>query len=327
MTREPHPVAVVAVDGVVAFDLGIPSQVFGAAVSAADERFYDVAVCSAGGRPVPTSAGFAAAVAYDMTAVAGASTVVVPGPAGVSAAAHGDVDPEVLDALRAAAARGARIVSICTGAFVLAAAGLLDGRPATTHWRYADRFRALYPTVRLDPDVLFVDDGDVLTSAGVAAGLDLCLHIVRADHGAEVANRSARRCVVPPLRAGGQAQFIERPLPAGDDTSLAPVRAWALEHLDTQLGLPELAARASTSVRTLTRRWRAETGQSPLQWLLAQRVQLARDLLETTDLPVEQVAQRAGLGSAASLRAHLHTALGQSPTLYRRAFRESTAPR
>jgi transcriptional regulator GlxA family with amidase domain len=316
-----HTVAVVAVDGVVAFDLGTPPQIFGAATGAGDEPLYRTLVCSAGARPVATSAGFAAAVAHGLDVLATAQTVVVPGPAGTSDAAHGRVDGEVLDALRAAAARGTRMVSICTGAFVLAAAGLLDRRPATTHWRYAERFRALFPLVKLDPEVLFVDDGDVLTSAGVAAGLDLCLHIVRRDHGAQVANRAARRSVVPPLRAGGQAQFIERHLPDDDGTSLAPVRAWALHRLDSPLGLPELAARAGVSVRTLTRRWRAETGESPLRWVLAQRLQLARDLLEGTDLPMETVAHRAGLGSAASLRAHMHSVQGQSPTLYRRAFR------
>jgi len=319
----PHAVAVLAVDGVVAFDLGTPSQVFGAAVGPDDELLYHTLTCSAGARPVATSAGFDAAVAHGLDAVGRACTVVVPGPAGGSDAAHGRVDDAVLDALRSAALRGARIVSICTGAFVLAAAGLLDGRPATTHWRYADRFSRLFPSVRLDPDVLFVDDGDILTSAGVAAGIDLCLHIVRRDHGAQVANRAARRCVVAPLRAGGQAQFIEHPLPERDATSLAAVRAWALHRLEAPLGLPDLAAQAGVSVRTLTRRWRAETGQSPLRWLLMQRVQLARELLEGTDLPVEQVARRAGLGSAASMRAHLQAALGQSPTLYRRAFRAS----
>ncbi|MPZ95709.1 MAG: helix-turn-helix domain-containing protein [Propionibacteriales bacterium] len=321
----PHRVAIVAVEDVMAFDLGTPSQVFGAAAGPDGEPLYTSVVCTAGGRPVRTSAGFEATVAHGLEAVAAADTVVVPGPAGTSAAAHGRVDEAVLAAVRDATARGARVVSICTGAFVLAAAGLLDGRPATTHWRYADRFRDLFPTVRLDPDVLFVDDGDILTSAGVAAGIDLCLHIVRQDHGATVANAAARRCVVPPIRSGGQAQFIERPLPEDDTTSLAPVRAWAVEHLaDLPIGLTELATEARVSVRTLTRRWRAETGQTPLQWLLAQRVRLAQNLLEGTDLPVDEVARRAGFGSAVSLRSHLQAAIGQSPTLYRRAFRRAS---
>jgi transcriptional regulator GlxA family with amidase domain len=316
-----HRIAVVAVDDVVAFDLAVPSQVFAAATRPDRVPLYRTVVCSAGGRPVATSAGFAAAVTHDLSALAEAGTVIVPGSEGYSDATHGRVDGEVLDALRSAAGRGVRIVSICTGAFVLAAAGLLDGRPATTHWAYTERFRRLFPAVRLAPEVLFVDDGDILTSAGVAAGLDLCLHIARCDHGAEVANRAARRCVVPPLRAGGQAQFIERPLPENDASSLAAVRGWALQRLDAPITLAELATRAGVSVRTLTRRWRAETGQSPLQWLVAQRIELARTLLESTDLSMDQVARRAGLGSAPSLRAHLQRALGQSPSLYRRAFR------
>jgi transcriptional regulator GlxA family with amidase domain len=316
-----HTVAVLAIDGVMAFDLGIPSQVFGSAERSDGDALYRIVVCTAGGQPVQTSAGFAAAVTHGLEATRSADTIVVPGVGGASAAAHGHVDDEIVRALQAAARRGARIVSICTGAFVLAAAGLLDGRPATTHWRYANRFRRLYPSVGLDPDVLFVDDGDILTSAGVAAGIDLCLHIVRLDHGPEVVNRAARRCVVPPLRTGGQAQFIERHLPEHDTESLAPVRAWTSQRLEHPLTLADLATEARMSVRTLTRRWRAETGLSPLRWLLTQRVQLARDLLESTDLSVEQVARRSGLGSAASLRAHLKTAVGQSPTGYRSAFR------
>jgi transcriptional regulator GlxA family with amidase domain len=316
-----HTVAVVAIDAVMAFDLGIPTQVFRSAEGPGGDALYRVLVCSAGALPVQTSAGFAAAVTHGLDVTYGADTIVVPGIAGTSEAAHGRVDEEILESLRAAARRGARIVSICTGAFALAAAGLLDGRPATTHWRYANRFQRLYPSVRLDPDVLFVDDGDILTSAGVAAGIDLCLHIVRLDHGPEVVNRAARRCVVPPLRTGGQAQFIERHLPEHDTTSLAPVRTWVLERLEHPVTLADLAAEARMSVRTLTRRWRAETGLSPLRWLLIQRVQLARDLLESTDLPVEQVARRSGLGTAASLRSHLQAAVGQSPTGYRRAFR------
>lgn len=317
-----HTIAVVAVDGVVVLDLGSPPQVFGAATRPDRRPLYETVVCSAGGHPVPTSAGFDATVAHDLAVTTTADTVLVPGVSGTSAASHGDVAPEVRDALRAAAERGARIVSTCTGAFVLAAAGLLDGRPATTHWAYASRFRRLYPTVRLDPDVLFVDDGNILTSAGVAAGIDLCLHLVRGDHGAEVANRAARRCVVLPVRSGGQAQFIEHPRVRVDESSsLARTQAWALGRLDHPVGVPELAAKAGTSVRTLTRRWRAETGDSPLRWLLARRVEHAQHLLEATDLPVEEVARRAGFGSATSLRVHFQASVGQSPMLHRRAFR------
>jgi len=217
----------------------------------------------------------------------------------------------------------ARIMSICTGAFVLGAAGRLDGRRATTHWAHADAFRALYPKVRLDEDVLFVDDGDVLTSAGLSAGVDLCLHVVRSDHGSDVANRAARYCVVPPWRDGGQAQFIERHVPEARTDGTAPTRAWALGRLDRPLDLAAMAEHARMSVRTFSRRFRAETGLTPGTWLVQQRLRHARHLLETTDLPVQQVAQRAGLGSAASLRQHMRVALGVAPLAYRRTFRAS----
>jgi transcriptional regulator GlxA family with amidase domain len=198
---------------------------------------------------------------------------------------------------------------------------MLDGRPATTHWLWADLFREQHPDVLLDPQVLFVDDGDVLTSAGVAAGVDLCLHLVRRDHGAAVANRAARRCVVPPWRSGGQSQFIERHVPAVTETSTAAARAWALEHLAEPLDLAALAARARMSVRTFTRRFRDETGLSPARWLAEQRVDRARHLLETTDLPVDQVARHSGFGTAAALRAQMAAAVGVAPSAYRSTFR------
>jgi transcriptional regulator GlxA family with amidase domain len=203
---------------------------------------------------------------------------------------------------------------------VLAAAGLLDGRPATTHWRHADRFRSLFPRVRLNPDVLFVDDGDVLTSAGVTAGIDLCLHVVRRDHGSETANRVARRCVVPAWRDGGQSQFIERPLPAVNEATTGPTRAWALERLDDPLDLRTLAGHARMSVRTFTRRFRDETGMSPNRWLTRQRVERARHLLEATDLPIDRVARDAGFGTATAMRQHLHAVVGVPPSAYRRTF-------
>nr|BFE88700.1 hypothetical protein GCM10020093_113010 [Planobispora longispora] len=232
---------------------------------------------------------------------------------------RGTIDPEVGEAL-AEAARTARVMSICTGAFVLAAAGLLDGRPATTHWRYAGRFRTLFPRVGLDPDVLFVDDGDVLTSAGVGAGVDLCLHVVRGDHGSEVGNRTARRCVMPPWRSGGQSQYIERPVPPTPDTSTAPARDWALAHLDEQLDLRVLAERARMSVRTFTRRFRQENGMSPGKWITQQRVERARHLLETTDLPIDRVARHSGFGTGAALRQQMAASLGVAPSAYRRTF-------
>jgi transcriptional regulator GlxA family with amidase domain len=229
--------------------------------------------------------------------------------------------PDQLRATLLRAAARARLVSICTGASVLAAAGLLDGRPATTHWRDADQFRRVFPAVRLDPDVLFVDDGDVLTSAGVAAGIDLLLHLVRRDHGSEVANRVARRNVVAPWRDGGQSQFIERPVAEPGSTGTAATRAWALERLAEPLTLADLAEQARMSVRTFTRRFREETGLSANRWLAQQRVALARHLLESTDLSVERVAADAGFGTPASLRAHLRADLGVSPLAYRHTFR------
>jgi transcriptional regulator GlxA family with amidase domain len=314
-----HRIAVLAMPGVIAFDLGVPAQVFSAARDGAGHRYYEVRTCTPDGGPVPTAAGFAALPEYDLDLLRTADTAIVPGIHGNSAALHGT--PEVHAALRAAHGRGTRVMSICTGAFLLAAAGLLDDRAATTHWAWADRFRARYPRVKLDPDVLFVDDGEILTSAGVAAGIDLCLHVVRRDHGSEVANRAARRCVVPPWRDGGQSQFIERPLPTPGDATTGPTRAWALDRLERPLDLAELAAHARMSVRTFTRRFREETGMSPGRWLLNQRVELARRLLEGTDLPIERVAVQAGFGTAASLRQHLHAAVGVAPAAYRRTFR------
>ncbi|GAA4616983.1 helix-turn-helix domain-containing protein [Actinoallomurus liliacearum] len=315
----PHEVVVLALNDVVAFDLGVPSQIFGAARDAGGRPYYRVRVCTADGGPVRTSAGFAAVPDHGPEILAEADTVVVPGVHGGAALEDGTLEPPVAAAL-ARRRPDARLMSICTGAFVLAAAGVLDGRPATTHWAHADLFRALHPTVPLDPDVLFVDDGDVLTSAGVGAGVDLCLHVIRRDHGSAVANHAARRSVMPPWREGGQSQFIERPLPSPAGSSTAETRAWALERLHEPLDLTRLARRAGMSVRTFTRRFRAETGLSPAQWLVRQRIEEARRLLETTDLPIDQVAGRAGLGTAASLRQHLHAAVGVAPAAYRRTF-------
>jgi transcriptional regulator GlxA family with amidase domain len=313
MSVPPHRVAVLVLDGAIPFELGIPGRIFGAARGPADEPLYDVLTCTLDGGPVRTAADFAIAVDHDASALAGADTIVIPPFTG----AYDEADLDgALDGVRP----GTRIMSICTGSFVLAAAGLLDGRPATTHWGEADRFRLMFPRVRLDPDVLFVDDGDLLTSAGAAAGVDLCLHVVRRDHGSEVANRAARRCVVPPWRDGGQAQYIERPVPEPYDAGTAPVRAWALERLDLPLSLSDLAERAGMSVRTLSRRFREEVGMSPGRWLTRQRIDRARHLLETSDLPVDQIARLAGFGTAVSLRQHLHATLGVSPIAYRRTF-------
>ncbi|BCJ44636.1 transcriptional regulator [Actinoplanes ianthinogenes] len=317
--RAMHSIAVLVLDGVVPFDLGVPAQVFGASRDPDRNRLYELLVCGEG--PARAEAGFTVTPDHDLSVVARADTVLVPGIHTGGPVTDGTLPGPVREALLAAAARGARIVSICTGASVLAAAGLLDGRPAATHWAWAKRIGGLYPRVDWDFDVLFVDDGDVLTSAGVGAGVDLCLHIVRSDHGAEVANRAARRCVVPPWRDGGQAQYIERPVPAGGGIGTEPTRAWVLDRLSEPVTLEEMAGHARMSVRTFTRRFRDETGSSPRQWLLRQRVEHARLLLESTDLGMDVVARRSGLGSATALRQHLHATIGVAPSAYRRTFR------
>jgi transcriptional regulator GlxA family with amidase domain len=319
--RAMHRVAVLALDHVVALDLGTPTQVFGAAGSAAGTPLYQVAVCTPGGGPVAARDGFRIVPEHDLALLETADTVIVPGMYDGATLRDGTLAPSVRTALVAAHARGARIMSICTGAFALAAAGLLDGRRATTHWAHADRFRRLHPAVDLDPDVLFVDGGDILTSAGVAAGIDLCLHVVRHDHGAAVANGAARRCVMPPWRDGGQAQYIERPVPNGTGPGTAPTREWSLTRLDQPLTLRAMAGHARMSVRTFTRRFREETGVSPTRWLIQQRTDHARRLLETTDLGVDQIARRTGFGTAAALRQQFHHAVGVAPSAYRRTFR------
>ncbi|GIH28414.1 AraC family transcriptional regulator [Acrocarpospora phusangensis] len=321
MAYRPHRVAVLAMDDFAPLDLGIPGQVFWSAVSG-ERRLYEIVTCTAGGLPVSCRSGYRVLPDHDLSVLETADTVIVPGIHGGSAWENGTISAEVADALRRAARHG-RIMSICTGAFVLAAAGLLDGRPATTHWRDAGRFRTLFPQVRLDPDVLFIDDGNILTSAGSASGIDLCLHVIRQDHGSEIANRTARRCVTPPFREGGQAQYIEQPLPQVSGLSTAATRDWTLTRLHEPLDLAVLASHAQMSVRTFTRRFREETGLSPARWLTRQRVEHARNLLERTDLPVDEVARRSGFGTAVSLRQHLHAAVGVAPLSYRQTFRDT----
>ncbi|WP_131737253.1 GlxA family transcriptional regulator [Actinomadura roseirufa] len=317
-----HRVVVLALDGVYPFELSIPGRILSTAVSDTGEPLYEVVTCGIDGSPVRTNADFAVAVEHGLEAIPAADTLVVP------PFDYGPDDREWFPAPLAAAFAtirpGTRIVSICTASYVLAAAGLLDGRRATTHWTEAERFQRMFPLVNVDPDVLFVDDGDVLTSAGVAAGIDLCMHLVRSDHGSEVANRVARRCVVPPWREGGQAQFIERPVPKPSAATTSATRAWALEHLERPLTLAELAGHARMSVRTFSRRFRDEVGMTPVQWLTQQRVELARRLLESTDLPVDRIADEAGFGTAASLRQHLVATIGVPPSAYRQTFRTGT---
>ncbi|PXY32544.1 GlxA family transcriptional regulator [Prauserella muralis] len=313
-----HRVVVLAIGEVVGYDMQIPPQIFTEA-RRDGLPLYDVRICGVDDRPVRCGSGYTAVLDHGPEALDDADTVIIPGTRVDGPRTNGTLPGDLAAALDRIPPN-ARIMSICTGAFVLGAAGLLDGRPATTHWAHAERFRALYPSVRLDENVLFVDDGDVLTSAGLAAGVDLCLHVVRNDHGSEVANTAARYCVVPPWRDGGQSQFIDRPLTHTADGSTAATRAWALEHLGEPLDLATLAAHARMSLRTFSRRFRDETGLPPHTWLTRQRVLHARHLLESTDLPVDRVAAECGLGTAASLRQHLNAAIGVSPLAYRRTF-------
>jgi transcriptional regulator GlxA family with amidase domain len=318
-------VGVVVFDGVSPFHLGVPCGVFGEDRRDAGLPPHRVLVCSDGARPVATSAGFVVDVPHDLDALRRAGTVIVPTWRDPS-----ESPPEpILDAIRRAHRRGARVVGLCLGAFVLAASGVLDGRPATTHWLYVDELSRRFPSIEVHADQLYVDDGDVITSAGTAAAIDCCLHLVRRDHGAEVANGVARRMVTPPHRAGGQAQFIEHPVanaePPGSDEALRSTMAWAAEHLDEPLGVDRLAARAHMSRRSFSRHFREVTGTTPLQWILRQRIELAQRLLETSDRPVEHVATAAGFGSAVAMRQHFHRSVGTSPQGYRRAFRGADA--
>ncbi|HWV87271.1 MAG TPA: transcriptional regulator FtrA [Capillimicrobium sp.] len=317
-----HRVAVLAYDGMAPFELGVVVEVFGLPRPELRGRpWYALDVCATAPGPLEAVGGFAMTARHGLDRLAAADTVIVPGQR-----VDEPVDPELCAALRAAHARGARMVSICSGAFALAAAGLLDGRRATTHWRYADELRRRHPAVAVDPDVLYVDEGDVLTSAGSAAGIDLCLHLVRRDHGAEIANHVARRLVVSPHRDGGQAQFIERPVPAGaGEDAIARTMAWALERLDEPLPLERLAAHAHLSPRSFTRRFRQATGTSPARWVLDQRVRASLPLLERSDLPVEHVGAAVGIPSPAAFRRHFARAMGLPPVAYRRGFRASAA--
>ena len=317
----PHRVAVLIVDGFIPFELGIAHRIFGIARDAEHRPLYEVVTCTAGAPgPVQSDSDVVVQVAHGPEALETADTVVVP-------ASHefgpvyddGRLTPQLEDAFRRIRP-DTRLMSICIGAFALAAAGILDGRPATTHWSSAEHFQNLFPQVRMNPDVLYTDDGDVLTAAGVASGIDLCLHVVRRDHGAAVAQDVARRTVVPPHREGGQAQYIARSLPDQGGPGTAATRAWAAERLAEPLTLAEMSRHAAMSVRTFTRRFRDETDESPGQWLVRQRVEHARTLLESTDLPMDQIARECGFGTAQSLRAHVQATIGVTPTAYRRTF-------
>ncbi|MFM0034233.1 helix-turn-helix domain-containing protein [Paraburkholderia strydomiana] len=312
-----HIVAVVAFDRISPFHLSVPCVVFGEDRRGGGLPDFDLRVCAAETGALTTTAGFSIAVTHGLDALAEAHTIIVPSwrdPDETPPAA-------LLDALRAAHARGAQLVGLCLGAFVLAAAGILDDRPASTHWAWADDFARRYPRVRLDPDVLYVDDGNVMTSAGTAAGLDCCLHVLRKMCGAQAANYVARRLVVPPHRQGGQAQFVQQPMPPnlrGD--RLSGLLDWVSGNLHLPHTLDTLAGRALMSRRTFTRRFRLATGTTVGAWLLAQRLARAQQLLESTDASVEAIAGTAGFGSAASLRQHFGDAFRTSPSAWRREF-------
>lgn len=315
--KRPHRVSALCLEGVVAFDLGVVAEVFSLAFGADGAPLYAFEACAQRQGSVATTTGFSVGDLAGLGALEGADTVVVPAARG---AQHRPPEA-VLSALRGVVARGGRAVSICAGTFALAHAGLLDGRRATTHWAAAPELARRFPQIEIDPDALYIDAGNVLTSAGLSAGIDLCLHIVRRDHGENVGASVARAMVAAPHRDGGQAQFIQRPLAASNGTgSLEAARAWALEHLAETLDVATLAARAAVSPRTFARRFVAETGTTPLKWLHSQRVLEARRLLEHTELSIEQVALMSGFGSAPSLREHFRRATATTPTAYRRTF-------
>ena len=316
-----HRVVALAPPGIAPFELGIVVEIFGLERPELDVPWwYELTVAAE--RPGPlraTAGGFGFFVEHGLEALETADTIVVPGW-------HGEPSAAVIAALRAANERGARLVSICSGAFLIAATGLLDGGEAATHWRYASALAERHPEITVNADVLYVDAGSVLTSAGSAAGIDLCLHIVRRDHGSRVANAVARRLVIPPHRDGGQAQLIEAPMPAHpDDDPIASVMAWALERLHEPLDLDALAGRAYMSVRTFTRRFRKATGTTPGRWLLEQRVRASLALLETTNASIEAVAATVGFASAATYRHHFASIMQTSPSAYRRAFSAASA--
>ena len=314
-----HRVVALCFDGVVAFDLTAPAQAFTTAMEADGTPLYEFSTCSATGGEVRTTTGFSLRPQAGLEALGRADTIVVPGYFAI----FSPPPQEALDALRAAAGSGARMLSVCTGAFALAYAGLLDGRRATTHWRWADDLAARFPAVEVDPAALYVDEGDVMTSAGLSAGIDLSLHVIRRDFGAAAGERVARHMVAAPHREGGQAQFIERP-EAGSNGSLEATRRWAVERLRDPLDVAAMAGHAGVSPRTFARRFREETGTTPLQWLLGRRVLEAQRLLEESDLPIDEVAWRAGFGTAASLREHFRRVTATTPTAYRRSFSPAT---
>ncbi|MGW0662417.1 helix-turn-helix domain-containing protein [Streptodolium elevatio] len=323
-SAEPHcgTVAVLAFEGMAPFEMSSVVEIFGLPRPELGVPWYRLSVCGETREPMRVLGGFSITVEHGLDVLASADTVIITAVPDV----RGDASPALVEALRTARARGARIVSICSGAFALAAAGLLDDRVATTHWKYAHLLAERYPRVRVDPDVLYVDGEDILTSAGSAAGLDLCLHLVRKDHGARVANAVARRLVVPPHREGGQAQFIQAAVgEVAADDGIGRSMAWALEHLAEPITVADLAAQARVSQRTYLRKFSAQTGTSPVRWVLAQRVAASLSLLEDTAASVEEVGAAVGFESPVTFRHHFGRAMGTSPSAYRRTFRTTVA--
>ena len=316
------------------FEMGVACEVFGFDRSDEGLPTYDFSLIAGVAEPIRSRFGYTIDVPYDLSQLDHADLIVIPAggthlaPDG-SALCNAELDDTLeplLDKLRAAVARGANVASLCNGAFLLGKAGLLDGRRCTTHWRHSDRLAAEYPLAEVDRNVLYVDDGNVLTSAGTAAGIDLCLHIVRKEQGSVVANGIARRMVVPPHRDGGQAQFVTTPLPSVEVDTLAPLLDWMTENLHTELSVQTLSARVNMSARTFARRFQAETGTTPARWLNDQRVLAAQQLLENSDLSMDVIAERVGFGNAAVLRQHFVRLRCTTPNSYRRTFRAAPQP-
>jgi transcriptional regulator GlxA family with amidase domain len=313
-----HVVALALTDQLPIFDFAVPGEVFGIDRSDLVDPWYDLRLCAGEPGTLRTTGGLLIDTPYGLDDIVAADTVLVPGS---QRTLQLQPPPDLVEALRAAHARGARVASICTGAYLLASAGLLDGRRATTHWMNASDFSWRFPSVRFDPGVLYVDEGDVLTSAGTGASIDLCLHLVRRDHGAAVANEVARRMVVPPHREGGQAQYAQPVAGAWPHDDLAPALEWARANLAERLTVDRMAAVARLTPRTFARRFRDTLGTTPLNWLVQQRVRVAQELLETSDETVERIAVRVGFGTAANLRQHFHRVTSVSPQTYRQVFR------
>jgi AraC family transcriptional activator FtrA len=314
--RDKRKVAVLAYDGLCTFEFGIVAEIFGLPRPELNVDWYKFEICSLDRGPLRATGGIRFEAPRGVRSLQDAGTIVIPGWRRIE-----EPPPDsLLKALCSAHARGARLVSICSGVFVLAATGLLNGKRATTHWRYADKLSAQFPEVRVDPNVLYVDEGSILTSAGSAAGIDLCLHIVRKDYGAEIANRVARRLVMPPHRGGGQAQYIPNPIRSRASGGLAPVMEWAQSHLNETLRVNDFARRAAMSPRTFARQFRQQTGTTPHQWLTHQRLLAAQQRLEKTGDGMDQIAEAVGLQTATTMRQHFSRTLRTTPTAYRRRF-------